>query len=320
MSTAVDEALRELEQRLAASSLAPALQRGHRLGPHTSYRVGGPARLFVTVEDVAQLQALAAIAAAATGLSPAPVPVLVVGRGSNLLVADRGFDGLAVALGPGLARIEIAGEMVTAGGAAMLPVVARGCVEAGLVGFEWAVGVPGTIGGAVRMNAGGHRSDMAASLVEAQVVDLRLGETTVRPEASLNLGYRVSSLADHQVVASATLRLRPGDRDAARAELSGVVGWRRANQPGGRNAGSVFTNPGAHAAGSLIESVGAKGLRIGSAEVSAKHANFIVADEDGCAADIVALMAEVRRRVKAEYAIELIAETRLVGFEPQELP
>ena len=319
MTSTIQHLLADLERRLAASTLAPSLQRDHGLASRTTYRVGGPARLFVVVNDPADLETLAAVVSGSAGASEPP-PVLVVGRGSNLLVADRGFDGLAVALGPGLARFDIAGETVTASGGALLPVVARASAEAGLTGFEWAVGVPGTVGGAVRMNAGGHGSDMSESLIEAVVVDLHRGGAVVRAAEDLRLGYRTSSVAPHQVVASATVQLRFGDARAARAELAEIVQWRRANQPGGRNAGSVFTNPEAAAAGALIEAAGAKGLRVGSAEVSPKHANFIQSDEGGCAADIVQLMREVRRRVRAAFGVELAVETRLVGFEAWELP
>ena len=319
MTASVQHALADLDRRLAASPLARSMRRDHGLAPHTTYRVGGPARLFVTVNDLAELQALAAIVSDCHR-GGVPVPVLVVGRGSNLLVADRGFDGLAVALGSRLTRFEIAGETVDAAAGALLPVVARASVEAGLTGFEWAVGVPGTVGGAVRMNAGGHGSDMSESLVDAVVVDLHRGDATVLAAADLRLGYRTSSLAPHQVVASVKLQLRVGDWETARAELSEIVQWRRTNQPGGRNAGSVFTNPEHAPAGALIQSAGAKGLRIGSAEVSPKHANFIQSDEGGRAADIVEVMREVRRRVRDEHGVDLIAETHLVGFEPWELP
>ena len=319
MSAAVRHALADLERQLASSALGPSLQKDYGLAPHTTYRVGGPARLFVAVNDLAELEALAAIVSDLAGTVP-PVPVLVVGRGSNLLVADRGFDGLAIALGSRLTRFEIDGPMVIASGGALLPVVARASVEAGLTGFEWAVGVPGTVGGAVRMNAGGHGSDMSESLVDAVVVDLHRGDTTVRTAADLRLGYRTSIIAAHQVVASVRLKLRLGDWEDSRAELTEIVHWRRTNQPGGRNAGSVFTNPEHAAAGELIESAGAKGLRIGTAEVSAKHANFIQSDEGGHASDIVEVMREVRRRVRDAYGIELSAETHLVGFEPWELP
>ena len=319
MTAAVRHLLADLDRRLADSLLGPSLRRDYSLAPHTTYRVGGPAQLFVTVNDRAELDTLSSIvsaSAAATG----PTPVLVVGRGSNLLVADRGFDGLAVALGSGLAGFEIDRTTVTASGGTLLPVLARASADAGLTGFEWAVGVPGTVGGAVRMNAGGHGSDMSESLVDAVVVDLHRGGAAVRAAADLHLGYRSSSIANHQVVASIKLQLRYGDRSAARRELAEIVQWRRANQPGGRNAGSVFTNPEQAAAGALIESAGAKGLRIGSAEVSSKHANFIQSDEGGSAADIVEVMREVRRRVEADHGVELAMETHLVGFEAWEMP
>lgn len=319
MTSAVGDLLADLDRRLADSELAPSLRRDYPLAAHTTYRVGGPARLFVTVNDRAELDTLASIVADSSAPGGPPT-VLVVGRGSNLLVADRGFDGLAVALGRGLTGFEIEGTTVTASAGALLPVLARATADAGLTGFEWAVGVPGTAGGAVRMNAGGHGSDMSGSLVEAVVTDLHRGDSRVLSVEELKLGYRSSSIAIHQVVASIRLRLRFGDRRAARAELAEIVQWRRANQPGGRNAGSVFTNPEHAAAGALIESAGAKGLRVGSAEVSPKHANFIQSDEGGCAADIVEVMREVRRLVMAEHDVDLAMETRLAGFEPWELP
>lgn len=319
MTAAVRDLLADLDRRLADSELAPSLRRDYPLAAHTTYRVGGPVRLFVTANDRAELDTLASIVAGSSAAC-GPPPVLVVGRGSNLLVADRGFDGLAVALGSGLATFEIDGTAITAAGGALLPVLARASADAGLTGFEWAVGVPGTAGGAVRMNAGGHGSDMSESLVKAVVVDLHRGGSAVLSVEELDLGYRTSSIAAHQVVASIKLRLRFGDRQAARAELAEIVQWRRANQPGGRNAGSVFTNPEQAAAGALIESAGAKGLRIGSAEVSPKHANFIQSDEGGCAADIVEVMREVRRLVMAAHGVDLAMETHLAGFEPWELP
>jgi UDP-N-acetylmuramate dehydrogenase len=241
--------------------------------------------------------------------------MVVVGRGSNLLVADAGFDGVVVVLGEGLAAIEIDGPVVTAGGGASLPVVARRSAAAGLTGFEWAVGVPGSIGGAVRMNAGGHGSEMAAVLGGVRVVDLRTGEDGWMPVASLELGYRRSSLLPHQVVVAAELQLAVGDRATAEAELSEIVRWRREHQPGGANAGSVFTNPPDDSAGRLLDAAGAKGLRIGTAEVSAKHANFVQADDDGSADDVVALMAAMRDLVARHAGVDLHAETHLLGFD-----
>lgn len=278
-------------------------------GEASTYRVGGPAALMLVVDNVSDLAFLARIVAD-TG-----VDVLVVGNGSNLLVSDAGYPGLVVRLGDGLAGVDVDGTTVTAGGAALLPVVARQTVKADLTGFEWAVGVPGSIGGAVRMNAGGHGSDMAATLRRVRVFDLRTGEDVWVESTALDLGYRRSSITRDQVVVSATLALESGAGDAGKAELSEIVRWRRANQPGGQNAGSVFTNPDGDSAGRLIDAAGAKGLRRGSAQVSDKHANFIQADPDGSADDVFALMVEVRDAVEAHAGVRLHPETVLVGFD-----
>ncbi|HEY4375897.1 MAG TPA: UDP-N-acetylmuramate dehydrogenase, partial [Acidimicrobiales bacterium] len=264
--------------------------------------------LFTTVDSDDDLAAVGE-AVAATGIA-----VLVVGKGSNLLVADAGFDGLAVRLGESFATVSIDGTRVRAGGAAALPVVARKTAAAGLTGFEWAVGVPGSVGGAVRMNSGGHGSDLAASLQRVRVADLAGGEDGVVTTAALDLAYRRSSVGVAEVVVWAELELAVGDAVAAEAEISEIVRWRRANQPGGQNAGSVFTNPPGDSAGRLVDAAGAKGLRLGTAEVSPKHANFIQADPDGSADDVWSLMAEVRRRVAAHSGVVLHPETRLVGF------
>jgi len=292
----------------AASHLADRAQRSAPLGPRTTYRVGGPAALLVDIADDADLDAVRA-AVVATGID-----VLVVGKGSNLLVSDSGFAGLALVLGDHFAEVRIDGLRVHAGAAAALPVVARRTVAASLTGFEWAVGVPGSIGGAVRMNAGGHGSDMAASLVGVRVVDLRTGEDGVVPASALELGYRRSNIAAHHLVVSAELALEPGHDEQGARVLSEIVGWRRANQPGGPNAGSVFTNPEGESAGRLIDVAGLKGLRVGTASVSTKHANFIQADDGGRADDVHALMLEVIERVRAATGVALHPETRLVGF------
>jgi len=298
----------------AARLLGDRARRDVPLGPLTTYRVGGAAALFVEARSAEDLAAVADTVAA-TG-----APTLVVGKGSNLLVADAGFPGVAIVLGEGFADVEVAGTTVRAGGAAALPVVARRTVRAGLTGFEWAVGVPGSIGGAVRMNAGGHGSDMTATLVDARIVDLRTGVDERVGAAGLGLGYRRSNVTGSQVVVEATLGLAAGDRATGERTLSEIVAWRRANQPGGQNAGSVFTNPEGDSAGRLIDAAGCKGLRVGTAAVSTKHANFFQADAGGSADDLVALMAEVRRRVLDHAGIDLHPETRLVGFASEPLP
>lgn len=294
----------------AAALLGPAVRRAEPLGPLTTYRVGGAAALFLRVEGEEDL-ARVRTAVAETGIA-----VLIVGKGSNLLVADAGFAGLALALGDAFAEVEIDGTRVRAGGAAPLPVVARRTAAAGLTGFEWAVGVPGSIGGGVRMNAGGHGSDLAASLERVRVLDLRSGEDEEVSAAALDLGYRRSAIGADQLVLRADLRLAAGDRVAAEAAIAEIVRWRREHQPGGPNAGSVFTNPPGDSAGRLIDAAGAKGLRVGTAVVSEKHANFILADEGGRADDVFTLMVEVAARVAAATGVALHPETRLVGFPP----
>ncbi len=280
------------------------------LAPHTTYKLGGPAAVFATPRSGDELRQVAD-ATRATGL-----PVLVVGRGSNLLVADAGFPGIAVSLVALADHVEIEGTRVVAGAAVALPVLARRTAALGLTGFEWAVGVPGSIGGAVRMNAGGHGSDMAASLVSARVVDLHSGHDVEVEAARLHLRFRGSDLADHQVVLHATLVLHEGDAVAAEHMLADIVRWRREHQPGGQNAGSVFVNPvpGELAAAQLIDRLGLRGFRIGGACVSEKHANFVQAEHGATAADVRAVMEHVRTEVYEQTGFLLRSEVRLVGF------
>ena len=303
---ALDEVGRDLEAALRSSRV----ERHHPLGELTTYRVGGRAALFVEVADAADLAVLAGVTAGRE------IDTLVLGRGSNLLVADAGFDGLVVQLGDDFAGIESADDRLTVvGAAAPLPTVARRVTATGLTGFEWAVGVPGSIGGAVRMNAGGHGSDMAASLRSARVLDLRTGAVEDVSRDDLELGYRRSAVLPHHVVVTAQIVLDAGDADAGMAEIAEIVRWRREHQPGGQNAGSVFTNPAGDSAGRLIDACGLKGARSGTAEISPKHANFIQADPGGAADDIAALMIETVNAVADATGIRLHPETRMVGFD-----
>jgi UDP-N-acetylmuramate dehydrogenase len=294
----------------AAAVLGARARRDVPLGPLTTYRVGGPAALLFEVGSEEDLE-LARAAVSSSG-----VPVLVVGRGSNLLVADAGFAGLAV-VPTGVADIDIDADKcrVRAGCGVFLPVLARRTAAAALAGLEWAVGVPGSVGGAVRMNAGGHGADVAQTLRHVRFVDLAGGEDGEFGAERLELGYRRSSVAPHHVVVWAEFGLRPGDRAESEARIAEIVRWRREHQPGGQNAGSVFTNPPGDSAGRIIDAAGLKGLRRGSAHVSAKHANFVQVDEGGSADDVVALIAEVRERVRERTGVALVPELRLVGFD-----
>jgi UDP-N-acetylmuramate dehydrogenase len=284
-----------------------------RLDAFTTYRVGGPARWMVTLQHLDQLPMIG------DAVRRAGAPLLVVGRGSNMLVADAGFSGIALSLAGCADFIEIDGatSRVVAGAMTFLPVLARRTVAAGLTGFEWAVGVPGSVGGAVRMNAGGHGADMTESLVRADLFQVSTGHRRWVELDHLGMRFRSSGLTDDDVVIQAELQLAPALTDAGEQTLAGIVKWRRENQPGGHNAGSVFVNPvpGEVTAGALIDGLGLRGARVGTASVSDKHANFIQSDEGGTAADVVALMQLVRQRVASDTGYMLRSEVRLVGFE-----
>lgn len=327
-----------LRDELTAAGLESGLEMP--LAPHTTYQIGGTARCAVSVSSHDEAVALAGVVSRHPGLE-----LLVIGRGSNLLVADEGFEGLAVLMGgagriPGSGRdrpterntaspageesggdvatvdIRIDGDHVIATGWALLPLVARRSVAAGRCGLQWMVGVPGTIGGAVRMNAGGHGADVADNLTVCTVLSLRSGRITDVSVEVLGLHFRGSALADHHVVLAATFHTRTATDDSCQRELAEIVAWRRANQPGGRNAGSVFVNPaaGSGSAGALIDGAGLRGRRVGSAEVSDKHANFIQADPGASAADVVSLMIEVQDAVERAHGLAMRSEVRLVGF------
>lgn len=318
------------------------------LGRLTTYKVGGTCDGYVRITTQSELEQLLGFTAdlARNGIE---FPVAVVGKGSNLLVADRGFRGLVVQLDGQFAVIEQtaidqtsieavatprgetqvddtsvdaavsssqpSGVIVRAGGAVSLPVLARKTVSWGLSGFEWGVGVPGSIGGAVRMNAGGHGSDMAAVVVNATVADLHSGHVRIWDATELDFGYRHSAIQPHHVVCGAELLLESSNDPDLGDRLSEIVQWRRHHQPGGQNAGSVFRNPDGDSAGRLIEAAGCSGLRIGTAEVSTKHANFIQADPGGNADDVLALMQTVQRRVLEQFNVRLHPETVLIGYD-----
>jgi UDP-N-acetylmuramate dehydrogenase len=284
------------------------------LGARTTYRVGGEAGVLVEVQTEDDLVVLHG---AFVGVE-STLPLLVLGEGSNLLVADAGFPGLVVRLGSGFDWVELGSASVRAGAAAKLPVVARKSAAGALHGLEGGVGVPGSVGGALRMNAGGHGSDIATVLARYRVFDVRTGEGLEAGPEHLALGYRTSSLREAAVVVWAEFSLEPGDKALAEQTVSDIVRWRRENQPGGSNAGSVFVNPEGDSAGRLVESAGLKGLRMGTAQVSPKHANFIQADRGGSADDVWRLIAHVRAEVLAQTGVALTTEVRMVGFPSDE--
>jgi UDP-N-acetylmuramate dehydrogenase len=274
----------------------------------TTLKVGGPARVLVTAERDEDLAAVGRLTA------EHQVPVLVVGRGSNLLVADAGWPGVVVTLGRGFRGLEVDGETVVAGAAEPLPSLAARIAAAGFRGFAWASAVPGSLGGAVRMNAGAHGGEMADHLVSADLFRLRSGTRETWPVDTLGLRYRHSDLPSDAIVVAATLRLEQGDADEVKDEIAEIRQWRRDHQPiNSPNCGSVFTNPDGDSAGRLIDAAGAKSLRIGGAHVSEMHANFIVTEPGATASDVRALIRELRQRVLDQHGIVLRPEVQMLG-------
>lgn len=275
----------------------------------STYRLGGPAAVLVEVRRDADLVAVSHV------VNDHRPPVLLVGRGSNLLVADAGFPGLAVHLGGDFDEVVVHDETVEAGGGVALPQLARRCATAGRTGLEFYVGIPGSVGGAVRMNAGGHGRETAEVLVSATTFDLVGGTSLDRGPDELDFAYRHSAVAATEVVTGARFKVAPDDPDRCSERIAEIVRWRREHQPGGSNAGSVFTNPPGDSAGRLIDTCGLKGHRVGGAEVSEKHANFFQAGQRATADDVYRLVREVQRMVEDRTGVRLEPELTLVGFE-----
>jgi UDP-N-acetylmuramate dehydrogenase len=273
----------------------------------TTYKLGGPVRYYLEAKDEEQLVSI--------GEALGDQPLLVLGRGSNLIVSDSGFPGLVVHLGSRFARTEFGGEeTVVSGAATSLPSLARTCAREGRGGLEFFVGIPGSVGGGVRMNAGCHGSETKDRLCSARVVELRSGRVSERKPDDLDMTYRHTNLQADEVVTRATFHTESRDPKAIAETMRDIIRWRKDHQPGGTlNAGSVFKNPPGDSAGRIIDSLGLKGTRIGGAQVSDKHANFFVADEDVKAQDVYDLMWAVRRRVAAELGIWLQPEVEFAG-------
>ena len=298
------------------SSVRGRVERSYPLARLTTYKLGGPAAVLFEPADDHDLSTAASIVAEASE-EPAQVPVLALGRGSNTVVSDLGWPGLVIRLTGGFSRIAsdrddaracIAEASVT------LPLLANWLARRGLSGVEWGVGVPGSVGGAVRMNAGAHGTELADSLVSAAVLDFTSGITRERDRDSLELGYRRSALAASDIVLRARLRLTPENERDIRARMESYRKHRAATQPGAlQNAGSTFKNPPDDAAGRIVEAAGLKGFRVGGARVSELHANFFMAEDGATAQDVYDLVHEVKARVHAAFGITLEPEVRFAG-------
>ncbi|MDX2468337.1 MAG: UDP-N-acetylmuramate dehydrogenase [Acidimicrobiia bacterium] len=295
---------------LAKLAAAGEILKDHSLSGMTTYKFGGVAAWYAEVPSQERLDLLLA----ARQTEPDPVPVFVLGRGSNVVISDAGFSGLVIKLVGEFNELTIGGSIVEAGGGVSLPRLARFCGSQGRGGLEFYVGIPGSVGGAIAMNAGGHGADTAAWLFDATVLDIEVGATTVETAAELDLSYRHSRLSSRDLVLTA--RFKTVARDPAEAEtlMREITAWRREFQPGGTfNAGSVFKNPPGDAAGRIIDEAGLKGLRVGAVAVSDRHANFFVADKGATAQDVFDLVSKVRRVVLERTGADLHPEIRFVG-------
>ncbi len=299
--------LREAEEILR-SAVGPRLSVGFPLAPLTSFRLGGPAALFVEAESPDDLVAVAR-AVRATG-----VPFAVIGKGSNVLVSDRGFPGVVLRLGRAFRWAARDGRRLSAGGSMPLPALAGVALSHSLAGLEFGVAIPASLGGSVRMNAGAHGRSLDEVVERIELFELDQERTRDVPAADAGFRYRGSDLPDRGVVIGATVRLRPGDPQGIRRLMDEAREWRRATQPLAEpNCGSVFTNPPGDHAARLIEAVGGKRMAVGGARVSEKHANFIVAGPGSTARDVHRLMRRLRERVHERFGVELEPEVRLIG-------
>jgi UDP-N-acetylenolpyruvoylglucosamine reductase len=296
--------------------LPPGVQRDYPLARLTTIRTGGPAELFARPGSIEGLERVLAWARL-EGLE-----VGVVGSGSNLLVADVGVRGLVLKLDKELSTIELEGTRIRCGGGARLPSVSARAAQAGLAGIEFGVNIPGTVGGAVRMNANAYGGELARVLAWVDVTGPE--GTERRTPGQLGFAYRRSSLASGEVVARACFALHEAASAEVKATLADMRARRKAAQPSGiKTFGSTFKNPDdpraeGRTAGQLLDAAGCRGLRIGGAGFSGKHANFIENHGDASTADVIAVMAEGRRRVLERFDIALEPEVQTLG--PVELP
>ena len=297
-----------IAERILRTACGSRLRESFSLASLTSFRIGGPAALYLEPQDDSDLRAVAE-AVRASGIE-----WIVIGKGSNILVSDRGFDGLVVRLGKGFSWVARDGSRLWAGASLPLPRLAGVALAHSLAGLEFGVAIPASLGGAVRMNAGAHAHSMDEVVDAIELYSIPEAERAVLPAQTVGFRYRGSAIPDGSIVVGATVVLRAGDTTAIRREMDEARAWRRATQPLAEpNCGSVFKNPQGDHAARLIEAVDGKRLAVGGAAVSQKHSNFIVARPGARADDVLRLIDQLQDRVEARFGISLEPEVQLVG-------
>ena len=302
--------LRSLPELAQERGLGAALSLNEPLSSHTSYRIGGPADFLVGVESNEVLRDWVALA------RELEQPFMVWGRGTNLLVADKGYRGLVIKNRCRGQTLDLASHQVHAEAGVVLARLARQTANSGSGGLEWAVGIPGTVGGAVVNNAGAYEGDTAAVVRQVSILDREGQPCELRPE-ELRLGYRTSRFREaahrDEIILSADLQLAPEETDVLEERIQRFTALRECAQPREPSAGSVFKNPPGWSAGQLIEEAGLRGTRIGGAQISHQHANYIVNTGQAKALEVLKLINMVRERVHRLCGVELELEIELVG-------
>lgn len=276
---------------------------------HTSFKVGGPADIFIqpaTADELCQVYCTA---------KKEKVPFFVMGNGSNLLVSDEGFRGVIIHTGGLMKEVSVEGDVVYAQAGAKLSAVARAALEHDLAGLEFAAGIPGSLGGAVSMNAGAYGGEMKDVLLDVEVITGD-GERKIIPAGELELSYRHSLILEKQyVVLSARMKLVPGDPVQIKARMDELAQARKEKQPlEYPSAGSTFKRPEGYFAGKLVQDAGLKGYTVGGAQVSEKHSGFVINKGGATAEEILFLIKQVQKKVKAQFGVELEPEVRMLGF------
>lgn len=296
----------EAAEQILRGSCGRRVHRDFDLAPLTTFRIGGPAALFLEPQSIEDLHA------AAEAHRRAGVPVVVIGKGSNILVSDSGFPGLVLRLGRGFRWSGRDGMLLSAGAAMPLPALAGVAASHSLSGLEFGVAIPASLGGAVKMNAGAHGGAIADIASSIEVFSLESDEMRRVPPGDAGFVYRGSSISG--VIVAATLGLVAGTKEKIDGRMKEAREWRRATQPLAEpNCGSVFRNPPGDHAARMIEEAGGKVLSVGGASVSAKHSNFITAAPGTQASDVIVLIERIRHAVEDMFGVRLEREVHLIG-------
>lgn len=297
-------------QKLKKQLTAGTLLEREPMSKHTSFRIGGPADFFVQPANEEELWNALYLA------RQEKVPFFIVGNGSNLLVSDEGFRGMILHTGGMLKDISVEESVIYAQAGALLSTVAKTALEHGLAGMEFAAGIPGTLGGAVCMNAGAYGGEMKDILLDAEVLTQE-GERLVLPVEELDLSYRHSVIFEkNYVVLAAHIRLSRGDTAEIKNRMNELAGARRDKQPlEYPSAGSTFKRPEGYFAGKLIQDAGLKGYTVGGAQVSEKHSGFVINRGGATAEEVRFLIRQVQQKVRSQFGVELEPEVRMLGFD-----